>query len=690
MRLNLLLALILTSALSVYGQGSMNEGFHLLESGDFDKAEKFFDAYLQEAPENKTALICYGRAVGLNGNPAKAISHFESLKEQYPGDLEVDLNFNEAFLWDGQYERARPLYESLVSVYPESFASVLGYANTLSNLQEYPQALEWIERAVELDSSNASAKISRKYIRLGYADKLAKEKDYARAEALLKENFLDFPSDRETLLNLANLYMIRKETERARQAFLTMAKTAPDSVSALNGLSLVAHMDGNEKQALRYAEEGLSRSRMIPDAVLGTRTRERYIQALIWNDRYNRAGDQIDSLEQVLPEESWVKALRATLGMYTGKFDVATSEYRNILATDSTSFDGNLGNANALFASDRPLPAYGAAFRTLAYYPGQADAQALVEKINEKYIPSVEDKPFYTFDNGNNIAFGNQVRLQLPFSTKFRTELSYLYRETENTLSGNQALSHVVLAGVTYTLMPNTRIKADAGFNISRSEAAGYTQPMFDLRFQFKPFRLQNAELGYRREVQNFNADLIEREIVMNHLGLNYNLSTAMGLGWYTQVMHTVQTDGNSRNLIFTSLYYNLLKIPAVKTGINFQYISFAEQLPQVYFSPEKYRAMEVFGEVSGALSETTNIRFNGALGLQQVENDPQSAVFRLEGAIKHRFSKRLGVELYGKYSNISSATATGFEFTEVGVAFRWNLKEVPLYYEKMLARLQD
>jgi hypothetical protein len=130
------------------------------------------------------------------------------------------------------------------------------------------------------------------------------------------------------------------------------------------------------------------------------------------------------------------------------------------------------------------------------------------------------------------------------------------------------------------------------------------------------------------------------------------------------------------------------MKIPAVKTGINFQYISFAEQLPQLYFSPEKYQAVEVFGEVNGSVAETTNFRFNGAVGLQQVEDDPQSAVFRLEAGIKHRFSKRLGAELYGKYSNIASATAAGFEFTEIGIAFRWNLSEVPLYYKKMIARL--
>ena len=72
---------------------------------------------------------------------------------------------------------------------------------------------------------------------------------------------------------------------------------------------------------------------------------------------------------------------------------------------------------------------------------------------------------------------------------------------------------------------------------------------MHDFNYNLCDFKIWR--LGYQREVQNFNADLIEREIVMNHYGLNYNLSTNFNLGWYTQVMHTRQTDANTRNLDF-------------------------------------------------------------------------------------------------------------------------------------------
>ena len=61
---------------------NMTEGFQLLETGKFENAEQFFQKVLVDYPNNKTANLCYGRAVGLNGNSIKAVAIFtELLKE---------------------------------------------------------------------------------------------------------------------------------------------------------------------------------------------------------------------------------------------------------------------------------------------------------------------------------------------------------------------------------------------------------------------------------------------------------------------------------------------------------------------------------------------------------------------------------------------------------------------------------
>lgn len=668
--------------LSVFAQAqtTLQRGFTLLEDGNFEAAETFFESALKEQPTNKTVQICYGRAIGLNGAPEKATAMFAKLLEAYPSDFEVAINYNESFLWAKKYEEAKPLYAQMVKDYPEKFAAILGYANTLSNLREYEQALQWVEKALILQPENSSAKNSRKYIRLGYANQYVNGQDYAKGEKVLKHIFKDFPNDKDALLNLANLYLITKQTDNVKEMYYLYATSPADSIIALNGISLAEHIADNDKNALIIATSAKNKVVEFNNNELTELTYERYVQALIWNRKFRKAKRKIDSLEVYHPNRNWIHALKATLGLYTGDAKTAVENYDAILENDSTSFDGNLGKANALFAADRILPAYNAAHTTLKIYENQKDALGFIEKLNGLYTPSVEEHAAYTFDNGNNVAFYTNTTIELPLSTRFRTTVSYFYRNTENTVSGNRANSHVLLAGLQYKLFPKTTLKTVVGLNNSRFMTDAYTQPVLDAQLMLQPFKLQNLNLGYQREVQNFNADLIEREIVLNHYGINYNLGTNINLGWYTQVMHTQQSDMNARNLLFTSLYYTLTRKPSLKLGVNYQYISFQDQVPTIYFSPEQYQALEIFADARGQFSEKTRYMASVATGYQQVETDPNTLIFRAESQITHQFSKRLSGNLYGKYSNIASATAAGFEFTEVGLKLKWMFAKKPLF----------
>ncbi|MDP2526876.1 tetratricopeptide repeat protein [Maribacter dokdonensis] len=676
------LFLVTTSVLTA--QSDMTKGFGLLEQGNFQEAELFFGEYLKEDPNNKTAKLCYGRAVGLSGEPKKATSLFSELLKEYPGDFEILINYNESFLWAKEYEQAKPLYADLVEKFPEKFGAVLGYANTLSNLKEYKSALSWVEKAIALQPENESAKISRKFMRLGYANSFVNNQQYKKGEQTLKKVFEDFPNDKDVLLNLANLYLIIKQGDKAKNMYARYATNQKDSITALNGIALAEHINENDKEALRISKTATVKVDQIDDAPLTESTYDRYVQALIWNRKFMTAKKKIDSLEVHYQNRNWIHALRATLGLYTGDAKSSVKSYDRILANDSASFDGNLGKANALFASDRIIPAYKMANQTLKFYKNQKDAKGFIEKLNLMHTPTVEEHAAYTFDNGNNTAFFTNTTVDVPFSTKFKTTLSYLYRTTENTVTVNKANSHVVVAGLHYKLFPKGLLKANVGINNSRFLDDSYTQPVIDLKLDLQPFKMQNLTLGYQREVQNFNAELIEREIIQNHYGLNYNLGTNVNFGWYTQLMHTQQSDENVRNLLFTSLYYNVLRKPALKMGLNYQYITFKDQVPTIYFSPEKYQAVEIFADVRGEISEKTTYAVSAATGIQKVEEDPNTNIFRAEASVKHQFSKRFSLSIYAKYSNIASATAAGFEFTEIGLKAKWLFLKKPLFHKKL------
>ena len=654
----------------------MKEGFTYLETGKYAQAETFFNTILKDHPNNKTARLCYGRAIGLNGKAAEANVLFTGLLADYPNDFEVKLNYGESLLWNSNFTDAKVYYKGLVTEDPKSFAALLGFANTLSNLKEYEDALIMVNKALDVSPGNPNAMVSKKYIYLGYAYQNQQAQNYDKAELLLTKNLELYGDDKDTLLNLANLYLIWNKLESAKAMYNRLAEQPEHKIIALNGLALVEHLNGKEKTALSISKEAYNSLNENTDKNISKQTTERYAQALIWNKKYKAAKNLIDTLIIENPNKNWVLALRATLNIYKSNFKKSLTDYNQILENDSTSFDGNLGKANVLKALGYTDEAYTSAENTLKFYDKQKDATNFINQLNNSFAPTLESNAAHTFDNGDNKAFSLNSNVIFPLSTKFALLGNYNYRTTNNTVTDNSATSNNLSLGLSYKFIPSITFKGTAGMTSAKAESDDYTQLLTDLSFNIKSFKLQTLDIGYKRQIESFNADLLDRELVQNNYYANYNLSTNFNLGWFTQLMHTSQNDGNKRNLLFTSLYYNLLPKPALKVGINYQHITFKDQVPTIYFSPERFNVYEVFMNVikneDSAKPNTWFYNLTAAYGYQFIEDDAKQTTYRFQGAFGYKFSERSLLNVYGTHSNIASATAAGFTFTEIGLRFKW------------------
>ena len=668
----------------------MQEGFKYLETGQYQAAYNFFDQLLIKYPENRTARLCYGRAVGLLGNSAEALLIFKRLQSEFPNDVEIQLNYAEALLWDHQFTLAQTYYEKLIMHHPKRFSAVLGYANTLSNLKKYPDALTWVNKALDIDANNKNAFISRKYIRLGYAFALTQHKKYDHALKLLDANLIDFPRDKETLLNKANLYLQTNEFKAAEQAFTNLAKTAKDSIVALNGLALIAHKQNQQTKALRFAMASKNKLESFPeDTKLRIATMERYIQALLWNRKFTQANHGIQQLKTEFHDIENILSLEATYCMYTGNFTSAIGSYSDIIDKNKRSFDGNLGIANAYRAIGDDLKAYTFAYRTLEYYPQQKDAEGFIQKLKQSHNPFVENKSVWTFDNGNNKAFSTHLSTQFPLSTRFKSTLNYMYRTTKNNMIQVDAQTNYGSIGLGYQLSRKIYVFSNLGMIHTNAITKTYTTHLIQSSLKANLFNNQYVTFAFRRKLQDFNATLIDRKIIMNMYQITNSMNITFDLGWYTQYVFTSQTDDNKSNQLFTSFYYKLFQKPLFKAGINYQYIAFKDQLPNIYFSPKTFHLGEVFTEVNGQKG-AWKYRLIGAFGRQFVNTDEVSTTYRAEGLLRHQFSDRFSFELYGKYSSIASATAVGFEFTEVGYKLKWYFTKKPLFDKKISAYLKN
>tara|TARA_B110000503_G_scaffold25377_2_gene40085 strand:- start:1393 stop:3390 length:1998 start_codon:yes stop_codon:yes gene_type:complete len=662
----------------------MNEGFTYLETGKYKQAETFFENILITYPKNKTAKLCYGRALGLNGNGERATTIFINLLERYPQDFEIKLNYAESLLWNENYNKAKDYYKNLLEEKPNSFPALLGYANTLSNLKFFNEALEFINKALLTSPGNLNALTSKKYINLGYANQYVQNGDYKAALKLLLKNLQLFKKDIETLQNIANVYLISGDFSKAEATYKTIGISPQNKLTSLNSLALVSHLKGKNKKALEISSKAINYISNKTSESLLQQTKERYAQALIWNRKYKKADILIQKLNNEYPNKNWVLSLRASLNIYKSNFEKSINDYNRILKNDTTSFDGNLGKANALKASGYFIESYKSAENTLKFYKNQKDAVNFIKKLDKSFTPFVVAESSYSFDNGNNKAYSYKATSEFSFSTKFKLLGSYNYRTTSNSLSGLKATSNNVLGGVSYQLLHNIKLKSLIGLASSKTETNTFNQLVADISLLTKPFKLQNLELGYKREIQNFNAALLAENIVQNNYLINYSLNTNFRLGWFTQYYYTTQNDTNTRNLIFTSLYYNILEKPSLKAGVNYQNISFKNQVPTIYFSPSKFNAYEVFFNIIKDENITKEnewfYELTAASGFQYIENSKKQRTYRIQSKLGYKFSERSMLTLYGSKSNIASATAAGFTFTEIGLRFKWFILRKPFF----------
>lgn len=666
---------------------NMKEGFTYLETGKYKQAEIFFENILVSYPKNKTAKLCYGRALGLNGKGKRATTIFINLLERHPQDFEIKLNYAESLLWNENYNKAKDYYKNLLNENPKSFPALLGYANTLSNLKFFDEALKFIDKALLISPGNLNALTSKKYINLGFANQYVQNGDYKTALKILLKNLQLFNKDTEILQNIANVYLISSNYSKAEATYKTIGTSSQNKLTSLNGLALVSHLKGKNKKALEISSKAINYINKKTTAPLLKQTKERYAQALIWNRKYKKVDILIRKLNKEYPNKNWVLSLRASLNIYKSNFKKSINDYNSILTNDTTSFDGNLGKANALKASGYFLKAYKSAENTLKFYKSQKDAINFIKKLDKSFTPFVVAQASYSFDNGNNKAYSYKATSEFSFSTKFKLLGSYNYRTTNNSLSGLKADSNNVLAGVSYQLLNNTILRSLFGLTSSKTETNNFNELIADISLKTKPFKLQNLELGYTREVQNFNAALLAENIIQNNYLINYSLNTNFKLGWFTQYYYTTQNDQNTRNLIFTSLYYNILEKPSLKAGINYQNISFKNQVPTIYFSPSKFNAYEVFFNIIKDESITGKnewfYELTGASGFQYIENNKMQRTYRIQTKLGYKFSERSLLTLYGSKSNIASATAAGFTFTEIGLRFKWFMLSRPFFRKK-------
>ncbi len=649
------------------GQTSLSQGFQMLEDGKLAAAERFFDEAAKLNPAGKTEMLCYARAIGLQDRPEEALSIFQELLLQYPGDYELGLNEAEAYMWLKRYDAALGAYQELLSRDSSNFVANLGCANAHSALKQHELSLKYIRTSLALEPDNKSATISKKYILLANSELQRNLHRFQEAEDYLQEILRDFPKDKEALINLAILDLMRQKPGKAANHYEQLREQEP--YEALLGTSYTSLLLGRKGRSMRLARQAMQ----LPDRPDDLRAEISYINSLGARQQFTKAREIVDELLLKHPDQE-------QLILAKGRLKVWGEEFREGIATyallDTVS---NFPVLMSLAEADRAMGDRTAAIeridQALRVQPMSLDAARLKAEIQRERATMMDMAYSVSTDVSGITARISRATISVPVLKKHRL-IAGAYLRKLNEEGQEQTVRQTIFElGDVWEISPKTKIRGTVGAAVA-SNTDKDPKLLYGLKLDQKLRKYHHLGLGFNQELHNYTPALVSSCITMSHYSFTYSFARERLPGIYSQIMHSKQTDNNSRNLQFLSLYYSLFPSPVLKTGINLLHFSFEKSRPELYFSPQEFSSYEIFVQSDNLYVNRHRLKYAGMLGLGQQKIDQLNPQFTVRTELKLGYQLLPQIMLYGfhQYSSAAQTTAVGYSSTIVGLSLEARL----------------
>lgn len=654
---------------------NMERGFQMLESGDFKAARFFFEPLIEAHPDNRTAQLCYARAVGLDNNPSKAIEIFSLLNEKYPSDFEIQMNLAEAHLWNSDPRTALGEYLKLAALEPNNFSVNLGLANTYSNLKKYDDALRFVNRSLEISPGNASAAITLKYVQLGRANELFLSGRGFEALDILSVELNKYPSDKDILLSIINIKISENNLKEAESFMERLPKQSRDSLHYYTTVSLIEHLKGADRKSLKLAGIAYDVNKSVQDTNLQRSVIERYIQALIWNRKLKNAKDVLYFEKGKLNQIQFLN-LKTLILLANKEWKQAMASADDILNLEPGSINAMIMKASAFKAMGKTEDAISQLDDILADNPGHPEAVKFRGSIQSELVPQVAVSTSTINDNGGNNSYTYSLEGKLPITTKLGVGLTYSFKNTRNN-NDEEATFKMIGFSASQKITRNIEGRLLIGLGVSQFDETKTDNFNYEASLSSKMLKNHDFKIGMVRQTETFNSQLIAEGLNINSYFFTHSYNPNQKIGSFAQIRSNDFSDGNQSYSGFASLYTTLVRRLGLKTGVNYQFLSFKTSRPELYFSPEKFSSYELFvGMANNLGSRKTKVFYQDitmAIGSQDDGINESVLSYRIQGRIGFKLNDKLGAEIFGNYTNIASASATGFQINQLGLRLNYN-----------------
>ena len=245
-------------------QGYLRLGNVYLQTGQKDDAIGQFKKAIEVNPYYWVIHRDLGRAYYSIGENEKAIAEFQQVTQLQPENAEGWSNVATADLRMGKLEESIPAYQKSIQLAPTSLAYMdLGYVYTV--LKQYPQAIEALEKAVELgpNQEDARGSLADAYRYSGQKEKA--DATYDKAIALAFHDLQVNPQDAGTMGDLALYYAKRGDAKRAAEYIQRARAIDKRDLALLYNQAIVENLAGKQSEAIATLREALSKGYSVND-----------------------------------------------------------------------------------------------------------------------------------------------------------------------------------------------------------------------------------------------------------------------------------------------------------------------------------------------------------------------------------------------------------------------------------------
>ncbi len=658
----------------LFAQDSIQDGFQALDSGNYENAIEIFSKLERNQPENISAQVGYGRALGLSGKAGEAHSYFNKKLKSNPDNEELKLNFGESYLWLGESIKGEEYYRKLVAEYPENFISFLGLGNALAMQGKFSEALIVYRRSKLLKMDLPFIDEQIKNARLGQAYEFRLLGNYSASISIYKQLVNEFPSWEDARLGYGGILLGTHDFRKAEKQFKSLLSSKKYKITALQKLSYIKHQLGRNKEALELAGTAYEAadSTNVDQYLEASKS---YLFALLWNKRFSEAERIVSQLSSSFPEGKIQVAL-AQYASAKGRFSEVEFHSKKMIELDSGSYDGNLGLANNSFA----LGDFGSAGNQietmLHFFPNHPDGLFVRDLIRKKTSPTLSAQTSYLTDNGNNRQLSTGVGIAIPVGEKLFVTAGFRNYQVRNTELNEKANIQYPTIGLGYQ-SKRLAIKVDGGLALKKMEGVSLSNDFtFRFRGNYKMDGNHLLSIFAERRIYDYTTSLVGSGITFTGAGVEYSGNIKQQIGLFVQGMRNFYSDGNGQNILTMSVFRNLKERPLIKTGLNLQIMQFSEQVPLDYYSPSSLVVGEAFLEYNSIAREDKKIGIRVEVVPGVIKEAGADIRFSYRGLLELGFRPSPAWEIKAKANvgNFAANEFNGYSFRQFGLSVKWYL----------------